>query len=84
MGVVSGGACAERRMCRHLVAPSCENQFFSDSRGTELALHFYKKSNKELIAKLDQDIADIKKAESDVTKLPTGKLVRDAIEARIR
>ena len=32
MGVVSGGACAERRMCRHLVAPSCENQFFSDSR----------------------------------------------------
>ena len=52
--------------------------------GTELALHFYKKSNKELIAKLDQDIADIKKAESDVTKLPTGKLVRDAIEARIR
>lgn len=32
MGVVSGGACAERRMCRHLVAPSFENQFFSDSR----------------------------------------------------
>ena len=32
MGVVSGGACAERRMCRYLVAPSCENQFFSDSR----------------------------------------------------
>ena len=52
--------------------------------GTELALHFYKKSNKELIAKLDQDIADIKKAESDGAKLPTGKLVRDAIEARIR
>ena len=32
MGVVSGGACAERRMCRHLVAPSFENQFFSDFR----------------------------------------------------
>ena len=31
MGVVSGGACAERRMCRHLVAPSFENQFFSGS-----------------------------------------------------
>ena len=31
MGVVSGGACAERRMCRHLVAPSFESQFFSGS-----------------------------------------------------
>ena len=31
MGVVSGDACAESRMCRHLVAPSFESQFFSGS-----------------------------------------------------
>ena len=31
MGVISGAACAERRMCRDLVAPSLESQFFSGS-----------------------------------------------------
>ena len=41
MGVVSGGACAERRMCRHLVAPSFENQFFSDSRAFLTLVWYY-------------------------------------------
>ena len=31
MGVVSGGVCTERRMCRHLVVLSFESQFFSGS-----------------------------------------------------
>ena len=52
--------------------------------GTDLALHFYRSSNKKLFDKLSQELQEIEDGEDGKVKKSTGKFVRDALEDRIR
>ena len=52
--------------------------------GTDLALHFYRSSNKKLFDKLSQELKEIEDGEDGKVKKSTGKFVRDALEDRIR
>lgn len=49
--------------------------------GTDLALYFYKKSNRKLICELNTQMSDELQETKDQS---TGNLIRDAIESRIR
>lgn len=51
--------------------------------GTDLALHFYRSSNKQLFDKLSTELKEVEEAEEKIKK-SNGKFVRDAIEDRIR
>lgn len=52
--------------------------------GTDLALHFYKSSNKNLFEKLSQELKEVEEEVEGKVKKSTGKFVRDALEDRIR
>ncbi|XP_067946717.1 ubiquinone biosynthesis protein COQ9-A, mitochondrial-like [Watersipora subatra] len=52
--------------------------------GADLALHFYDKSNKAVIDSMETKRAEASNAGDEPVHISSGKLVRDAIEARIR